>query len=259
MDDTHHNDPQTIGKVVQNLRNALDHAKVTPAELSRRLGRSKDYIRDFLAGRKLSMGSGEVSRIEANLKLEPGSLYSDEFRFLHRVGPEEDAHAEPHDAAPDIQEEMFRARHRRLRPGEIPERNVVGGLGSGADGTVVMIDGQTTDEVRDVWRIPPEYIRTELSAREADLDIITVQGDSMQPTILPGDKVMINRAQGLSGDGIYAVHDGTGPSVKRLQVMIGTDPIRIRVLSDNPNHERYDVAATDLHIIGRVIWRGTRL
>ena len=244
--------------LTDRIRHRLAALDKTARGASLEAGLSASFIRNIFEGKAAAPNATNLAKLARVLK-------TDEAWLLHGTSPDGIVH-EPidFDDTPEFDEmtgesPRDRKKYRQLKPGEIPERNVVGGLGSGADGTVVMIDGKTTDEVRDVWRIPPEYIRTELSAREADLDIITVQGDSMQPTILPGDKVMINRAQGLSGDGIFAVHDGTGPSVKRLQVMIGTDPICIRVLSDNPNHERYDVALTDLHIIGRVIWRGTRL
>lgn len=244
--------------LTDRIRHRLAALDKTARGASLEAGLSASFIRNIFEGKAAAPNATNLAKLARVLK-------TDEAWLLHGNSPDGIVHEpidfddtpEFDDMAGEPQQKI--EAYRKLEPGEIVERNVIAGLGAGANGSVVMIDGKTTDEVRDVWRIPPEYIRTELSAREADLDIITVQGDSMQPTILPGDKVMINRAQGLSGDGIYAVHDGTGPSVKRLQVMIGTDPIRIRVLSDNPNHERYDVAATDLHVIGRVIWRGTRL
>lgn len=244
--------------LTDRIRHRLAALDKTARGASLEAGLSASFIRNIFEGKATAPNATNLAKLARVLQ-------TDEAWLLHGTSPDGVIH-EPIDLddAPDFDEmtgegPQDRHKYRQLEPGEIVERNVVGGLGSGADGTVVMVNGQATDEVRDVWRMPPEYVRTELSARESDLDIITVKGDSMQPTILPGDKVMINRTQGLSGDGIYALHDGTGPSVKRLQVMIGTDPIRVRVLSDNPKHENYDVALTDLHIIGRVIWRGTRL
>jgi signal peptidase I len=49
------------------------------------------------------------------------------------------------------------------------------------------------DNVRATWTLPVEYLRTEL--RASDVDIIAVNGDSMQPTLVPGDRVMINKRQ----------------------------------------------------------------
>ena len=81
----------------------------------------------------------------------------------------------------------------------------------------------------------------------------------MIPTLLPGDRVMINRSQTApSPDGLYAIFDGIGVSVKRLEVVKGSSPIRIRIKSDNPNHSTDEILATDLLVIGRVVCRVTR-
>lgn len=152
-----------------------------------------------------------------------------------------------------------RSHKRTLEPGEVPERNVIAGLGQGGTADGVVVDGQVLDGVRAVWRLPPDFLRTELRSREGDVDFIAVDGDSMIPTLLPGDRVMINRSQTApSPDGLYAIFDGIGISVKRLEIVKGSNPIRIRIKSDNPNHSTDEILATDLHVIGRVVCRVTR-
>ena len=151
------------------------------------------------------------------------------------------------------------AQRRTLQPGEIVERDVVAGLGIGGDVGTVVVDGVVQDDVRGIWRLPPDFIRTELRSRETDLDFITVEGDSMAPTLLPGDKVLISRAYGRASDGVFVIHDGLGPSVKRLEVLTGTNPLQIRILADNPHHTPREIFAEDLQLIGRVIGRFTRM
>jgi hypothetical protein len=152
-----------------------------------------------------------------------------------------------------------RFQRRTLEPGEVVERSATAGLGIGGDVPTVVVDGEVVDEVRAIWRLPVDYLRTELSARESEVDFITVAGDSMVPTLLPGDKVLVNRAQNHAGDGVYVIHDGIGPAVKRLEVAVGTNPLRIRILSDNKAHGTHEILASDLVVIGRVIMRATRL
>jgi len=151
------------------------------------------------------------------------------------------------------------AQRRTLQPGEIVERDATAGLGIGGDVGTVVVDGVVQDDVRGIWRLPPDFIHTELRSREADLDFITVEGDSMAPTLMPGDKVLVSRAYGRASDGVFVIHDGLGPSVKRLQVMIGTSPLQIRILSDNPHHTPREILAEDLQLIGRVIGRFSRM
>lgn len=62
-----------------------------------------------------------------------------------------------------------------------------------------------------------------------------------------------------SPPGIYALYDGHGVVVKRLELVQGSDPEAVRVISDNPQHGPYTVILDDAHVIGRVIWRATML
>lgn len=153
-----------------------------------------------------------------------------------------------------------RAARRELRPGEVIERDVRGGMGVGGFADPIVIDGQIVDGARASWMIPVPFLHTELRAREHEVDIISVDGDSMLPTLLPGDRVMIHRgATAPSPDGIFAIDDGVGVSVKRLQLVRGSDPLMVRIMSDNPAHREDIVPAETIKVIGRVILKMSRL
>ena len=82
-----------------------------------------------------------------------------------------------------------------------------------------------------------------------NLAALTVDGDSMYPTLDRGDLVICD-SYGWSGEGIYALRiDGEG-FVKR----ISRDPGKILVISDNPKYpiREYKGDAEDFEIIGRV-------
>jgi transcriptional regulator with XRE-family HTH domain len=153
-----------------------------------------------------------------------------------------------------------RAARRELRPGEVIERDVRGGMGVGGFADPIVVDGQIVDGVRASWTVPVPFLHTELRAREHEVDIIPVDGDSMLPTLLPGDRVMIHRgAVAPSPDGIFAIDDGIGVSVKRLQIVRGSDPLMIRIMSDNSAHREDIVPADAIKVIGRVILKMSRL
>ncbi len=93
-----------------------------------------------------------------------------------------------------------------------------------------------------------------------DVVYIGMADDSMMPTILEGDLVIIDtRTNKLSGDGIYALIYGGTLSVKRIQ--IGVDGC-LMIHSDNGIYGKQRIKPDDvasLCIIGRVIWVGGEL
>lgn len=247
-----------------NLSTLLDSKGVDATNLAKKIGRKPDYLRDFLNGRKKSIGAAEVTAIEEEFALKPGSL------FKFELGEEDGIRRVPvgQEFEPDPEFIEDRAAHAveiriqrgELQPGEVPERNVIAGLGEGGVAPGVMVDGKVLDGVRAVWRLPVDYLHTELRAKEAEVDFIPVDGDSMIPTLLPGDRVMINRSQTApSPDGLFAIFDGIGIAVKRLEVVKGSNPVKIRIRSDNPAHGTDEILAEDLQVIGRVVCKVTRL
>jgi len=105
-----------------------------------------------------------------------------------------------------------------------------------------------------------EWIRTVSKAPLDQLAVISVDGDSMEPTLRPGDTVLIDFRQNQPGDkdGIYVIRTGNGLQVKRVQVELGKQ--LITVLSDNPAYgPQPHLNPDDIHVIGRVIWLGRQV
>jgi transcriptional regulator with XRE-family HTH domain len=121
-------------------------------------------------------------------------------------------------------------------------------------------DGLTGDNEKVVgaWRVPAEVVRFYSTAPAADLRIITVMGDSMEPTLQPGQRVLVDTGDRTpSPPGIFVVWDGLGLVVKRVQVLAHSEPTRVRISSDNPKYESYERSLIEAYIQGRVIgqWR----
>ncbi len=117
-----------------------------------------------------------------------------------------------------------------------------------------------TDGVSGCWSLPSDYLYAELRVAPRAARLIEVQGDSMEPTLRAGDRVMIDTAdQRPSPPGVFALWDGFGVVVKRIEPIPNSDPPTIRVQSDNTNHQAYNRSAAEINIIGRVVWFGRRL
>lgn len=157
--------------------------------------------------------------------------------------------------------------HRDIKPKSeaIPEVDVRGGMGGGG---VAMAFNHTdehgntvaVDDVKAAWDLPTEYLRHELRVSAAEARIIEVQGDSMEPTLRPGDRVMVNLGDKRpSPPGVFAVWDGFGVVVKRIEPIPNSDPPTLRLISDNDRHGVYERTLDEVNIIGRVVWFARRM
>jgi phage repressor protein C with HTH and peptisase S24 domain len=109
------------------------------------------------------------------------------------------------------------------------------------------------------WPFNPDYISKFLGLAKAKLAIVEVRGDSMEPTLMSGDRVLVNMSdQQISQSGIFVLYDGDGTVVKRVDKKIGEDET-VTLISDNPIHERYEVPIYLLNVVGRVVWVARRL
>ena len=95
-----------------------------------------------------------------------------------------------------------------------------------------------------------EYINT------ADLVMMMVSGDSMEPLIRDGDTVLVDQTDNAPADGkIYVLRIDDALMVKRMEKIPGG----WRVKSDNPDRGHYDLRGDELeslHVFGRVRWFG---
>jgi phage repressor protein C with HTH and peptisase S24 domain len=132
----------------------------------------------------------------------------------------------------------------------IPELDVRAAAGDG------LVGGG--EKVVDEWALPSGMVRHYSTAPASDLRIITVMGDSMEPTLQPGQRVLVDTGdRNPSPPGVFVVWDGLGLVVKRCQVVPHSEPPRVRITSDNPKYDAYERTLSEAYIQGRVIgqWR----
>ena len=114
--------------------------------------------------------------------------------------------------------------------------------------------------MKHVWFFPENVIRHELRARTDDLRMITIDGDSMEPLLASGDRIVIDTSQRVPAPpGIFVIWDGMGLVAKRIEHEPNSDPSIVKIKSVNPEYETYERGADEVHIIGRVIWTSRRL
>jgi SOS-response transcriptional repressor LexA/DNA-binding XRE family transcriptional regulator len=100
------------------------------------------------------------------------------------------------------------------------------------------------DEAKALIRVPGY-----LAQYGENIAALTVDGDSMEPTLRRGDMVVCDSC-GWSGEGIYAVRMGGSGFVKRLTKAPG----KVVIISDNPKYPLREEPeeSGDFQVIGRV-------
>lgn len=194
------------------------------AGLSRLIGRNPAYIQQFI-----KRGS-------------PRRLAESDRRILARYfGVEETVLGAP-EAGPGA--------GAGLRP--VPRLDVDAAAGAGA------FDGDERDGGHIAF--DPAWLRRVARGAPEQLSIIRVAGDSMAPTLVDGDDILVDRGDGAARlrDGIYVLRIEGALVVKRLAPNPAARTLSIR--SDNPAYPGWpdcDPAAVD--VVGRVVWAGRRL
>ena len=114
------------------------------------------------------------------------------------------------------------------------------------------------DEYAEAMGFAPKWLRR-FGTDPANLSLIVVDGDSMDPTLGDGDDIMVDHSAASRPlrDGIYVLRMDDVLLVKRI-AMAPSGKLSVR--SDNPQYPDWeDVSAESVNIIGRVVWTGRRL
>lgn len=107
----------------------------------------------------------------------------------------------------------------------------------------------------DTFRFSRRWL-AEQGLERAQLSAIRVEGDSMEPLLNDGDEILVDRSPRAFRDGIHVVRLGETLMVKRVA---SAGPGRIALLSQNLAYPPVEVAADEVAIIGRVVWKGGKI
>jgi phage repressor protein C with HTH and peptisase S24 domain/DNA-binding Xre family transcriptional regulator len=142
-------------------------------------------------------------------------------------------------------------------PGQVPELDTRAGMGGGGvPAREVRKDGRHTDPVKaEGWLFPASFVREQLHSSPARLLVLDTNGDSMAPTVVSGERVIVDTGHKTpTPDGLYAIRDTFECIVvKRLQVLRSARPTRVKIISDNPNHPSEETPLGELEVVGKVL------
>lgn len=126
---------------------------------------------------------------------------------------------------------------------------------SAGNGSITHIDN---DSVVDVLAFQADWLRA-IGLRPGNASVISVDGDSMSPTLLDGDLILVDTSlveRRVSG--VYVIVKGQFLHVKRLHFRL--DGV-IEIRSDNPEYKTETMSGAEfdqLHIVGRMVRRLVR-
>lgn len=165
--------------------------------------------------------------------------------------------------APEGVEPTHRPVAERRRRAPDDESVVVYQVDTGSMAGMGRDDGEVHVAANDavgIYTFPSAGFRQIYGALPESVVIDEVRGDSMQGTLWPGQRVMVDlRDRKPSPPGIFMVWDGMGMVLKRVELVPGSDPPTIRLTSDNPKYATYERTVDEAQICGRVIGLWTRL
>ncbi len=208
------------------LKESLRNRGLSATELARLADVRTSFIYDVISGKSLNPSTVTLAKVADVLGIS-----------LQYLAGAEQEEAPPADA--------------NAMPGPeyvmLPRLTVEASAGGGA------IIATETEEEHYYFR--RSWIRNRLMAAPADLRLIFVRGDSMEPTLHDNDIILIDTRRIIpSPPGIFVLFDGFGLVAKRLEYVTNSEPPAVRIISDNPQYGTYERPVAETRIIGRVVW-----
>jgi len=219
----------TVG---DRIKERLDRLGIKPTELARRVGVSQPTIHALINGN--AQGSKHLHKIAAELGTSPAYL----------AGETDD------DTPVSYPPSALDALSDKLDLAMIPEFEIGLSMGGGTE----------IAEVPQIGIVPFQraWLRSMMRGSFADLFVARGDGDSMMPTILDEDFVLVDTSQRsiMKQDRIWAISYGGLGIIKRVR---GLPNGKYEINSDNPNVTPIYATDEEMHVIGRVIWIGRRM
>ena len=212
--------------------------KLTPQELSSRVGSRYTYWRDLLLGKK-SFGEKVARKIEAALGLPRYGL--DESGAVLKVAPPSEAPQMDGDAGGDI---------------VIPQYEAGGSMGFGR----LLLENEPPGHIKQ-WTVDNDWLRRNVPNHTGaqNLCIVTGFGPSMRPMFNPGDPLLVDTGvKTCEEDAVFFFRWRSHGFIKMLQRIPTADGLVIRAKSKNPDYDAFDIKVdSDFQVLAKVltVWK----
>ena len=101
-----------------------------------------------------------------------------------------------------------------------------------------------SEDISDYFTFNKQWLSRELGVSGDQLVFVTVSGDSMEPTLFDGDRVLVDMGKkSINSHSAYLLHTEQGLLVKRL---VTKEAGTIQVISDNPTYDAWQVNTTGI-------------
>jgi len=251
------------------IRKRLAAVGKSPRGASLEAGLSERFITNIFDGKSVSPRADGLAKIARVLK-------TTEVWLLREEGPEEISDNEPRRVPPGEEfdpDPVFEANtnggvsteapYQGSVPGAMPDVDVSAGAGPGGLSLPAHLPGgggvvYDAHAVRGEFVFPDYVLRDFTHAGSQRVHFVKVRGDSMEPTLGSGDRVLVDTTDTAIGQGgVFVLLDPDGEVlVKRLRKLKGAE---VAVDSDNPKQGSDVYKADEIRIIGRAVGRICKL
>ena len=233
-----------LDPVRRRLLRLLDESRTTMRSASQEIERNDSYLHQFIhRGTPKVLAEDDREALGEHLGCSPDLLRHDR-GFGRRARPKSAPKPGPAPPSPYAAPRGYSA---------VPEIDVRASAGPGAW-------NDEFEEATDTWLFADPLIRHEFRARPEDLRMITVDGDSMEPVLSSGDRILIDVSLKVPvPPGIFVIWDGMGLVAKRIEHVPHSDPPKVVLKSLNPDYDSYERLAEEIRVVGRAVWVSRRL
>ncbi|MTI12479.1 XRE family transcriptional regulator [Sansalvadorimonas verongulae] len=111
------------------------------------------------------------------------------------------------------------------------------------------------EDISDYFAFTKSFLSSQLGVSGEHLAFISIRGDSMQPTLYDGDRVLVDISRKVvQNEGLYLLQTDDGLMAKRLKPLKKNS---LQVTSDNPEYPSWVIQADERDnnpVAGRIMW-----